>query len=155
MTLLFKNKIYYQEYERENRQFCIIDNPIAEDPTYQEVIDFLDADKTDLMTWVKDNWMCLDFNLVVHNKAEALGLKCGYTLCFGLDAGGHCLLAWNTTDEGMIYTDSTGDPNPKMHYDSYDAVMFPMSGEQLKGYWIDDKSESKTNWIIDNIETYW
>ncbi len=87
----------------------LINNPNSTDPTYQEIIKFLQSDKTDEIEYDPDSFMCGDFAETVHNNAEESGIKAawvsvdltGYT-------DGHACNAFNTTDRGLIFVDCTG-----------------------------------------------
>lgn len=128
----------------------------TEDPTYQEVIDFLLWDKTDKLRWVEGIWMCMDFATAVHNTAELNGFKCGFTKIWDLDReGGHVCLAWNTVDYGLIYTDSTGVLNPDFNELSYDCILKSEIGEELTGYYIDTHEPISYEFIVSGIETIW
>jgi len=150
--------LYFPEstYNDCSHYWYIRDNLDATNPTYKEVIDFLLWDKTDKMRWVEGEWMCLDFNIAVHNTAELNGLKCGFVKLHSVDVlGGHICLAWDTVDEGLIYTDSTGVFNPDFNIKTYDTLVFPKPMEQLKGCWIEDHSSASYDFIVDRVETIW
>jgi hypothetical protein len=84
-------------------------NPDARDPTWDQVVAFLKADKTDEMEYVADDFMCGAFAQDVHNNAEKAGIRAAWV---GIDLAGesigHAVNAFNTTDRGLVYTDSTG-----------------------------------------------
>jgi len=84
-------------------------NPDAIDPTWDQVVAFLKADRTDEMEYVADDFMCGSFAQDVHNNAEKAGIRAAFV---GIDLAGetigHAVNAFNTTDRGLVYTDSTG-----------------------------------------------
>ena len=84
-------------------------NPDARDPTWDQVVAFLKADKTDELEYVADDFMCGAFAQDVHNNAEKAGIRAAWV---GIDLAGesigHAVNAFNTTDRGLVYTDSTG-----------------------------------------------
>jgi hypothetical protein len=132
------------------------DNIDSENLTYEEVIDFLMWDKTDKLRWIEGEWMCLDFNIRVHNLAELNGLRCGFVKLYDIDTlAGHVCLAWQTVDEGLIYTDSTGVMNPDFHRGSYDSILEPMEMHELTGYYIDNRRPITYEYIVEKIKTYW
>jgi len=50
--------------------------------------------------------ICVDFAVMLHNNAELSGFRCAFV---SIEIGeGHALVAFNTTDKGLIYIDSTG-----------------------------------------------
>ena len=83
-------------------------NPAATDPTLEELIAFLQEDKTNELLYVDGEFVCTEFALTLHDHAESAGLRAGYvTLTF--DEGiGHALNAFETTDFGLVYVDCTG-----------------------------------------------
>jgi len=84
-------------------------NPAAVDPTWDQVVAFLKADRTDEMEYVDEDFMCGSFAQDVHNNAEKAGIRAAWV---GIDLAGepigHAVNAFNTTDRGLVYTDSTG-----------------------------------------------
>ncbi len=80
----------------------------AVDPTYDEVVNFIKIDKTDLMQY-SEYFVCADYAEIVHNNAEANGIKTAWVaISFYDDDNGHALNGFNTLDKGFIYIDSTG-----------------------------------------------
>jgi hypothetical protein len=84
-------------------------NPQAVDPTWDQVVAFLKSDRTDEMEYVEGDFMCGAFAQDVHNNAEKAGIRAAWV---GIDLAGqpvgHAVNAFNTTDRGLVYTDSTG-----------------------------------------------
>jgi len=84
-------------------------NPEAADPTWDQVVAFLKADRTDEMEYIAEDFMCGSFAQEVHNNAEKAGIRAAFV---GIDLTGerigHAVNAFNTTDRGVVYTDSTG-----------------------------------------------
>ncbi|MFA5064118.1 MAG: hypothetical protein WC566_01445 [Dehalococcoidia bacterium] len=84
-------------------------NPAATDPTWDQVVAFLKSDRTDEMEYVEGDFMCGAFAQDVHNNAEKAGIRAAWV---GIDLAGeqigHAVNAFNTTDHGLVYTDSTG-----------------------------------------------
>jgi hypothetical protein len=90
------------------RELRLVNNPCARNPTFTAVLEFLERDRTDLMLYVDTNFVCADFTARIHNNAEQQGLRCGYARVCCHDGSTHACNVWNTTDAGLIYTDSTG-----------------------------------------------
>ncbi len=84
-------------------------NPASVDPTWDQVVAFLKADRTDEMEYVAEDFMCGAFAQDVHNNAEKAGIRAAWV---GVDLAGrsigHAVNAFNTTDRGLVFTDSTG-----------------------------------------------
>jgi hypothetical protein len=91
----------------------LTDNPNATDPTYAELLAFLEADQTDKYSYIvgppKVAYVCADFAKDVHNNAEAAGIRAAWV---GIEiegqTEGHALNAFETTDMGLVFIDCTG-----------------------------------------------
>jgi hypothetical protein len=89
-------------------------NPNAKNPTWEELKNFLLKDKTDLIEYDYDKFVCADFAEMVHNNAEQAGIKAAYVsiklgpCAYYPISGGHALNAFETTDKGLVYIDCTG-----------------------------------------------
>jgi hypothetical protein len=90
------------------RMFHLVNNPKAVNPTYQQVLDFIQADKTDSNRYVDDYYMCGNFAETVHNNAEAAGIRTAMVFIRFRHGPGHAIVAFLTTDKGLVYIDSTG-----------------------------------------------
>ena len=97
----------------DGHRITLKENPIASNPTWIELKEFLEEDKTDEMTYNYTSFVCADFAEMLHNNAEVSGIKSAYvTIELGPSAGysisgGHALNAFQTTDRGLIYIDCT------------------------------------------------
>lgn len=81
----------------------------AVDPSYNELISFIKYDKTDEIIYDYDSFVCADFAERLHDNAEKYGIKCAYvTVEFQNGQIGHAFNMFNTTDNGIVYIDSTG-----------------------------------------------
>ncbi|MDD5703184.1 MAG: hypothetical protein PHU23_14190 [Dehalococcoidales bacterium] len=84
-------------------------NPAAVDPTWDQLVAFLKADRTDEMEYIDEDFMCGAFAQDVHNNAEKAGIRAAWV---GVDLAGrsigHAVNVFNTTDRGLVFTDSTG-----------------------------------------------
>ena len=90
----------------------------AKDVSYSELISFILMDDTDKMCYNYSSFVCADYAEMLHNNAEAAGIKAAYVSITapgvaqdGTVFGGHALNAFNTTDKGLIYIDCTGGPD--------------------------------------------
>jgi len=85
-------------------------NPRATDPSWDQLKAFLAEDKTDERDYVLGDFVCGSFAQDVHNNAEKAGIRAAWV---AIDLAnkpiGHAINAFNTTDLGMVFTDSTGD----------------------------------------------
>jgi len=77
-------------------------------PTFQEVRDFILEDPTSRNQFVLNQYECRHFATEVNNNAEAAGLRCAVVLlCY--KKGQHAIVAFDTTDRGMIYIEPQTD----------------------------------------------
>jgi hypothetical protein len=91
-------------------QVVLENNPEATDPSWDYLQAFLAEDKTDERDYVLGDFVCGSFAQDVHNNAEKAGIRAAWV---AIDLAnkpiGHAINAFNTTDRGMVFTDSTGD----------------------------------------------
>ena len=91
-------------------QVVLENNPEAIDPSWEQLKIFLAEDKTDGRDYVPGDFVCGSFAQDVHNNAEKAGIRAAWVAVDLLNKPiGHALNAFNTTDLGMVFTDSTGD----------------------------------------------
>ena len=77
-------------------------------PTFQELRDFILRDPTSRNEFVLNQYECRHFATEVNNNAEAEGLRCAFVLlCF--DRGQHAVVAFDTTDRGLVYIEPQTD----------------------------------------------
>jgi len=96
----------------------LINNPDAINPSYAELVAFIKDDLTDSKVYSKGNELlggiikarvCADFAEEVHNNAEAKGFRAAWvSIDFVKGGEGHAINAFETTDRGLVYIDSTG-----------------------------------------------
>ncbi len=77
-------------------------------PTFEEVTNFLRKDKTDTNEYLEDEYVCSHFALDVNNNAESQGIRCAY-VAIRFPELGHAIVAFDTTDKGMVYFDAVTD----------------------------------------------
>jgi hypothetical protein len=87
---------------------------ILENPTYQEMKTFLAQDNTSSNTYVEDKFVCVDFAAGVTNNAESQGIRCAVVDIFYPDGYGHTIVAFDTTDRGIIYIEPQFDQEVKL-----------------------------------------
>jgi len=138
-----KHFFYYNGgYDQGLKKINLYNNPCARNPTFSQLISFLKKDKTDLMLYVDNSFVCADFAEKLHNNAEHQGLRCGYARVYCTDGSTHTCNAWNTADKGLVFTDSTGidyhsqDPS----IDCNDSIAVIHHNQVYECYSIIDKS---------------
>jgi len=77
-------------------------------PTFREAVDFLEADRTDANEYVEGDYVCSHFAADVNNNAEKQGIRCAL-VDVRFPSSGHAIIAFDTTDEGLIYFDPIND----------------------------------------------
>ncbi len=91
----------------------LIPNPNATNPTYAELVAFINEDTTDSKPYLKGETtlarVCADFAEDVHNNAETKGIRAAWVSIDFIGGGdGHAINAFETTDRGLVYVDCTG-----------------------------------------------
>ncbi len=84
------------------------ENPQAADVSWEQVKEFVMNDDTNSHTYIPDSFVCADFAALLHNRAEAAGIKTAYVSVDFAEGPAHALNAFNTTDRGLVYIDCTG-----------------------------------------------
>jgi hypothetical protein len=93
----------------DGHRITLVNNPDAMNPTWSELVSFLQHDKTDKQTYDYASFVCADFAEMLHNNAEAAGIMAAYvTVDLASSEVGHALNAFDTTDRGRVYIDDTG-----------------------------------------------
>ncbi|MDD5337903.1 MAG: hypothetical protein PHG35_00610 [Dehalococcoidales bacterium] len=94
---------------------------IANNISYLDVINFLAKDKTDLNLYNSDTYTCFNFTADVISSALEQHIWCGFTyIRFTGGNGAHALVAFNTSDRGIVYfepqTDDEATPEVGKQY---------------------------------------
>jgi len=138
----------------------LIDNPAATNPTYAELLAFIKKDQTDKYSYIfgppKVAYTCGDFAEDVHNNAEAAGIRAAWV---GIDiygnTEGHALNAFETTDMGLVFIDTTGEGlwrESSSDRDSWDKQAYVRIGE---AYQVADVDSPKSRFVFSvGIEEY-
>jgi len=83
-------------------------------PTYQEMKAFLVEDTTSSTTYRKDEYVCVDFATEVNNNAVKKGIRCAIVNIFYPEGYGHTIVAFETTDRGLIFIEPQFDHEVKL-----------------------------------------
>jgi hypothetical protein len=90
----------------------LVDNVTANNPTWQQLKDFLASDKTEKHDYTLNIYDCSQFSRDLHNRAEAAGIRAAEVqVFFSNDLLGHALDAFITTDYGLVCIDCTSAPD--------------------------------------------
>lgn len=85
----------------------LCDNSSAHNPTWEELMDFLEKDETDTHFYFTN--LCGWFAESVHNNAEATGIRAALVIVNFEEGIGHALNAFNVVDKGLVFIDCTGE----------------------------------------------
>jgi len=92
-----------------DRQVNLKNNENARNPTWEELIDFLNTDNTDRGVYGFGLRVCSEFANELHDNAEKAGIKAAWVAIeFEDDSEGHAFNAFETTDRGLVFVDCTG-----------------------------------------------
>lgn len=143
----------------DGHRITLANNVSARDPSYEELKTFLKADLTDQILYNYSSFVCADYAETVHNNAEKSGIKAGFvSINFNEINVGHACNVFNTTDEGLVFVDCTGDC--ENNFQNYDTIVTMGIGEKydVKGlfgsekYYSDYKNRDLT---VKSYEIYW
>jgi hypothetical protein len=141
-------------------------------------MEFLLADPTDDETYQKYAFNCVDFSDMLHNNAEAAGIKSAFVAIeFYEEDVGHTLNAFRTTDKGLVYVDNTGEnwaasiKHLLYGYTSeYDRIAYVAKGKEYgvvsihkaaspEYSFYEQTGKSMSSWlplgIVESIAIYW
>jgi hypothetical protein len=79
------------------------------DPGYQEMQDFLTQDMTSEREYVEGEYVCVDFAADVKANAARRGIRCAYVVIEYRGETGHTIIAFDTTDEGLVFIEPQFD----------------------------------------------
>jgi hypothetical protein len=130
----------------DNHYIVLRNNPEAKNPAWEDLKAFLKADQTDRRSYVNGKFTCGDFAEMLHNNAEAAGIRTAIVAIelkpAGLAEGViyHSLNAFETTGHGMVYIDATSsaqgyyadkEVNVVVGGDYAPVSIFPQPGQML------------------------
>jgi hypothetical protein len=128
------------------------DNAI--NPSYGQLLTFLEADKTEEHPYIDGQYICVDFAKTLHDNAERSGIKAAFIGCdFSDKSIGHAFNMFNTTDKGIVYIDDTGVPGSSTYEDKIlnVAVGQPLTDQYL----FKDGSLGGSMGIVKKLYVYW
>ena len=99
---------YDAGYEKVSRRGEVFRNP-----TYQEMKEFLKADKTDAKQYVEGKYDCFNRAADINNNAEAQGIRSAWVLIV-FPKGCYQIVAFETTDRGLIFIHFSDDKEVKV-----------------------------------------
>jgi len=108
--------VFYQEavmVGADGHYIVLRNNPAAVNPSWTDLKAFLQSDQSDRRAYVSGKFTCGDFAEMLHNNAEAAGIRAAIVAVELQPAGmaegttNHSLNAFETTDKGLVYIDTT------------------------------------------------
>lgn len=151
---------------------CLVNYKNATDPAWDELMSFLEMDDTDEQPYIEGSFVCADFAEMLHNNAEASGIKAAFVGVDFVVGEGHALNAFNTTDRGQVYVDCTGkgfhppvspsrisqetDSYREYHHFDYssDKIAYVVDGKEYGSISI-DKATSPEYWFYEDYNQKW
>ena len=130
----------YQAGYKPGPEQQLSDGYTLQNPTYPEMKTFLAQDPTNNNTYMEDKYVCVDFAATVNNNAEAKGIRCAVVDIFYPDGYGHTIVAFDTTDRGLIYIEPQFDQEVKLivdrSYSQLNNFTAPPRDDTIKRYLI-------------------
>jgi hypothetical protein len=100
---------FYLKYS-DGSYVTITNHQDAHNPTMAELKAFLKDDHTEDYPGSVPSFVCLNYAVMLHNNAEANGIRCAVVVIAGTASSeGHALDAFQTTDDGLVFVDDTGN----------------------------------------------
>ncbi|MBN2240223.1 MAG: hypothetical protein JW712_10655 [Dehalococcoidales bacterium] len=126
----------------ENYDAELVDNSDAVNPTWDELVEFLENDHTEMKSYVVDLRDCSQFSRDLHNNAEESGIRAATVHIYFEDQEvGHALNAFNTVDYGIVYVDCTHAPDKiarikqSLKYRAVHIDMVDIESINKNGFW--------------------
>ena len=115
--------------------------PALKDPTWNQLLSFLQADNTDALPYVYPTFVCDNFAFTLQANAKKAGWRCakvtldmtGYADPYHLGIApnaGHACNAFQTTDRGLIFIDDTGPIMQYPHPPNNDTIVTVVVGQR-------------------------
>lgn len=100
---------------------------VLRDPSYQEMKAFLKQDETSEQEYLRNEYICVDFAANVKANAAEEGIRCAYVVIEYLGINGHAIIAFDTTDRGLVYIEPQfdWDVEPEIGRRYYECVVPP------------------------------
>lgn len=82
---------------------------VLRDPSYQKMRDFLKQDETSEQEYLASEYICVDFAADVKANAAKEENRCAYVVIEYYEGSGHAIVAFDTTDRGLVYIEPQFD----------------------------------------------
>lgn len=157
-----KQEIHYSK--ASGSKVCLVNYKNATDPTWDELIAFLHSDDTDEQPYLSASFVCADFAEMLHNNAEASGIRAAWVGVEFVVGEGHALTAFNTTDKGLVYVDCTSEfsspviaeltDSEERRVCKHDKIAYLVEGKEY-GVISIDKATSPEYWFYEDYKQNW
>ena len=114
-------------------------------PSWAELREFLQLDDTDKLLYDKDSFDCTGFAITLRDHAQGYGIRCAFVEIGFSEGEGHALNAFETTDKGLVYVDTTENdkiayvkinkPYGTVHLDGAKSEYIACSGDPAE-FWV-------------------
>lgn len=119
------------------------------DITYAESRVFIRyQDQTEQTQYDDETFSCINYALTVNNNAEEKGMRCGVVIIYFLYSGPHAIVAFDTTDEGIVFFEPQTDEkvNLQEYKDYWSECVEPRWSYYYYAY---------SDMIVDYYEIFW
>jgi len=84
-------------------------------PSYSELIRFINNDSTDMHPYINNTYVCKDFSYALIRNVTRYGFLCGYArVKYGAFATGHAMVVFDTIDNGLVFVEPQSDVTYKL-----------------------------------------
>lgn len=74
-------------------------------PSYQELVEFLETDETALHPFIEGTYECKHFSIDLIRNARAQGYRAGYVSLSNPRGNDHAIVCFETTDNGLVFVE--------------------------------------------------
>jgi len=99
-------RLDYEELEKHYT--ALTTSSKLRNPTWAELKEFLQRDKTDKGIYRSGEFDCTGFAMALRDNARQEGIRAAFVEIGWYEGGGHAVNAFQTTDKGLVYIDCTG-----------------------------------------------
>ncbi|TRZ50659.1 MAG: hypothetical protein D4S01_06250 [Dehalococcoidia bacterium] len=116
-------RLDYEELEKRYAELTAASE--LKNPTWAELKEFIERDKTDRGIYRSGEYDCTGFAQALRDNARKEGIKAAFVEIGFYEGSGHAVNAFQTTDKGLVYIDCTG----KEESGDYDTVGYIKTGK--------------------------
>ena len=98
-----------EQYQRLTTGFGYVYN----DPSYIQMMRFLNDDQTDKRTYDENYYNCYNFATDTANNAKKQNIRCGVVYII-YRSGAHAIIAFDTLDKGLLFYEPQSDEEVKL-----------------------------------------